>query len=125
LNKNTISKLVKYETYYKGTQLDPFVVRARTLLDEGNSKAAEELINKLPSESDLLSDIVEQLKGKSVYKSLKRALKESKVEDPTLLAKSLFSLGTHVLIECEKGCKEYRILLPMIYTKIGSLLQEL
>lgn len=117
-----LDKLVKYETYLKESRYQPFVQRARTLYNENNLTAAEEVLTNLPTEKFLLESIVEKLKGKSVYKALQRGLKES-TQSPEFL-KGLFSLGTHILIECEQGNTEYRMLLPMVYTRIGSLITE-
>ncbi len=71
----------------------------------------------------LLATLVESLKGKSVYKTLK-ALSEGKVEDDAVALKGLFSLGTHVAIEVEHGRKEYRTLLPSIVEKIEQLIRR-
>jgi hypothetical protein len=71
----------------------------------------------------LLATLVESLKGKSVYKTLK-ALSEGKVEDSAVALKGLFSLGTHVAIEVEHGRKEYRTLLPFVVEKINHILEN-
>jgi len=123
VKKETISKLIFFETYLKGTQYGPFVERVRILLDEGQERAAEEVMAFLPTEKDLLESIMEKMKDKPAYKTLKRGLKKN--ANDTAFAKGLFSLGTHILIECEKGNTEYRMLLPTLYSRIGSLLKDI
>lgn len=123
MKKETISNLIFFETYLKNTQYKPFVERARKLLDEGQERAAEEVMEFLPREKQLLEAIMTKMKNKSAYKTLKRGLRENATD--VSFAKGLFSLGTHVLIECEKGSMEYRMLLPMIYSRIGSLLKDI
>lgn len=121
--KNTASKLVYYEAYLKESQYAPYVQRARTLLDEGLTNAAEEVLKCLPDEKVLLEELVNKLKDKPVYKALKRGLKENSTD--VKFVKALFSLGTHILIECEQGNNEYKMLLPTVYHKIGSLLKDI
>ena len=123
-DKEILSKLVQYECYFKASQYEPFIKRARNLLDEGCEKGCQEVLNSLPSEKELLEDVVDKLKDKPVYKTLKRGLKEGGKQDITFL-KGLFSLGTHIVIECEHGHPEYKILLPTLHARIGRLMQEI
>ena len=122
MNKKILSKLVFFETYLNETQYEPFVKRARVLFDEGREAAAERVMEALPDEKCLLEELVQKLREKPVYKALKRGLKENS-NDPKFI-KSLFSLGTHIMIECEKGNREYRMLLPVIHERIGGLMRE-
>jgi hypothetical protein len=92
-------------------------------LDEGREAAAKDVLSQLPTEKELLEDIVNKLKDKPVHKTLKRGLKEN-ANDVKFL-KGLFSLGTHIVIECEKGNNEYKMLLPTLYSRIGALLKEI
>jgi len=121
--KNTALKLVYYETYLKESQYAPYVQRARILLDEGLTDAAEEVLKYLPDERVLLEELVNKLKDKPVYKALKRGLRENSTD--VKFVKALFSLGTHILIECEQGNTEYKMLLSTVYHKIGSLLKDI
>lgn len=123
MDKHLISQVVKYETYFQDSQYAPFVKRARCLLDEGREAAAKDVLSQLPTEKELLEDIVNKLKDKPVHKTLKRGLKEN-ANDVKFL-KGLFSLGTHIVIECEKGNSEYKMLLPTLYSRIGALLKEI
>jgi hypothetical protein len=74
----------------------------------------------LPTSEQLLVRLVDKLKDKPVYKTLK-LIAESRVDSDEVRLKGLFSLGTHTMIEIEQGGKEYRALLPLIYEKIGEV----
>ena len=71
----------------------------------------------------LLEKLSRELKGKPVYKTLNRII-SGKVDDFECL-KGLFSLGTHVCIELEKGHIEYQSVLHIVYQKIYSIIEEL
>ena len=73
------------------------------------------------TQEQLMARLIIKLKDKSVYKTLK-ALSEGKVENTPTALKGLFSLGTHIAIELEQGNKEFGMLLPPLYNKIGKLI---
>ena len=129
-----INRLQQSERFFKGTQYQALVDGAWSSYQLGDLITAESLLAKLPTPDQLLTKLIEKLKGntydpvrrkvrdrKPVYDTLKR-IAEGKVESNEEHLKGLFSLGTHTLIEIEQGAKEYRALLPYIYEKIGSLL---
>lgn len=89
--------------------------------DDGRMDKVKSILSSFPSKEFLLNELTEKLKGKSVYKTLKK-IAEGKENSRTLTMKGLFSLGTHVIIESEKGKLEYEMLLPMIYNRLGELL---
>jgi hypothetical protein len=70
-----------------------------------------------------LSDLTEKLQGKPVYRTLKQ-ISEKRLKEGDKFLKGLFSLGTHTIIEMEKGNKEYKLLLDFIYEKIGIELSK-
>ena len=69
----------------------------------------------------MLETLVDKLKKKSVYKTLQK-IAEGTVQGPEEELKGWFSLGTHVMIEVERGNTEYGLLLGKVYEKIGELL---
>jgi len=69
----------------------------------------------------LLQQLVEKLKGKSVYKTLIQITRDENVPRTRAL-KGLFSLGTHLVIEIEQGGKQYECLLEDIYNRLGQLI---
>lgn len=80
-------------------------------------------VNRVEVESpmDLFNSLLEKLKGKPVYKTLSKVIEEKEVTDNEKL-KALFSLGTHCVIECEQGRKEYQVIVGMIHKLIESVL---
>lgn len=116
------SRLVEAEKYFNETRYKDIVERATYYFENGQEKQAKTLLAKLPSKEKLIAQLVEKLKDKPVHKTLKK-MSEGKVTNLESL-KGLFSLGTHVIIEMDKGGKEYGILLPLIHEKIGQYLLE-
>lgn len=82
---------------------------------------AEELLSKLPNRGDLYQEMLDKLKGKSVWRTLREMVKGEVKKSSTSL-KGLFSLGTHISIEIERGNTEYKMLLFPLYEKIGSII---
>jgi len=119
---NLVTRLQEAESAFSNTRYQTTVEKAWETYNSGNTATAENLLNTLPTKEMLLRALVEKLKGKPVYKTFKR-ISEGKVDDPIQAMKGLFSLGTHVLIECEKKL-EYRMLLPMLHERIGELMYE-
>jgi len=88
--------------------------------DNASEEQVSATLDRLPSKDVLLKDLMEKLKGKPVYESIKKILTSKKV-DNVLELKGMFSLGTHIIIECEKGNKEYASLLPFILERLTDL----
>lgn len=103
---------------FKDTKYSIIASKAEYFWNQNLFERSEKLLKKLPTNGQLLSQLIEKLKGKSVYKSLKH-IKESGAIDSTYL-KSVSSLLTHTIIECEKGNKEYLQLVPMLVEKISN-----
>lgn len=116
-----INRLYQAERFFKGTQYQALVSSAWSSYQVGDLDTAESLLAKLPTPEQLLTDLVERLKGKSVYDTLKRIV-EGKGESNEEHLKGLFSLGTHTVIEIEQGRREYKSLLPLIYKQLGEVL---
>jgi len=113
-------KVHEAEKYFSGSY--PIEVKnVKRAYGKGDIEKVLEGLRKLPTKEDLLRSLFERLKGKSVYKTLNKILKEEKVEREIEL-KGLFSLGTHIVIECEKGNSQYEVLLPYVYERLGAVL---
>ena len=121
-NFEIFDKLTEVINFFPDTQYAYLIPAVEACVDAGQYVEAEKLLNRFPTKKELLDTLTEKLKGKSVYRTLKR-ISENK-EDSSVMLKGLFSLGTHISIEVEKGNKEYRALYPLIYEKIGKLLYE-
>ena len=89
--------------------------------NNGMNQVVQDWVDQFPTQDQLMAQLVEKLKGKSVYHTLK-AISEGKVDSPDRALKGLFSLGTHIAIELEQGNKEFGMLLPALHVKIGKLI---
>lgn len=108
---------------FKHTKYADKVTEAYYLYSQRQYDKVEAILNELPDGLQLLSNLIEELKGKSVYKTLKKII-EKRTKSKWEELKGLFSLGTHTCIAIEKGQVENRILLTTIYERIGNLLYE-
>ena len=84
----------------------------------------DELMYKFPTDKQLLGLLVEKLKGKSVYTTLRKIL-EGKIKNQAALTKGLSSLITHTLVEIEQGNPEYKMLLEDLMKKLNVELRKL
>jgi len=114
-----LNKLTEGEKYF--TKKAGIVNLARELFERGQFDLCEKELERLPTDAELLEKLVEKLKGKSVHKTLKQ-MQEGRVENNLLTAKGLSSLLTHILIECEHGNNEYKILIPNVIEKLNEII---
>jgi hypothetical protein len=75
------------------------------------------------STEELVAALLESVKNKSVYFTLKNILTGKKA-DVYYSLKGLYSLATHVCIELERGNEEYVPVLLEINSKILALMEE-
>lgn len=123
ITHETIELLGKIQAsmkYFGGTQYQKIIESAQTAVNAGHSKRATAILSSLPTDQQLLSQLVEKLKGKSVYTTLEKIQSGKAVGDYTAL-KGLSSLLTHALIECEKGATEFKKLIPIIIEKLNTI----
>lgn len=109
--------------YYKEPYISAIDL-ARTSFEKGSLVCCEEALNFLPTKEKLLSQLITKLKGKSVYSTLLK-IQEGKSKNDFTALKAISSLLTHCVIEVEKGNKEFGILIPEVYEKIGNFIYEL
>ena len=119
--KALVDMLVEAERYFTRDIYIESVRSARTAFLQRDYLKARKILASLPNEQQLFEELLEKLKGKSVYKTLKAVIEKKTTTKFTDL-KGLFSLGTHVAIECERGNNEYALLLSRLYNEIGSKL---
>jgi len=86
----------------------------------GNREACEIVLNRIPTIESLSAELLEKLRGKRVFKTLKQ-INEGKDLDRMLKLKALSSFFTHAVIECEQGRPEFEILLPQILESITAI----
>ncbi len=114
-----LSRASAAEVYFGGSKYQGIIESVRSAVRRGQLKAAEAILRTLPSDDELLGQLVEKLKGKSVATTLERIRKGDVTEGYTAM-KGLSSLLTHVLIECEKGATEFRKLVPVILERLNA-----
>ena len=126
INKTYIMKLWdkirKAEKYFTAKEYTAIVELARELFERGQFDLCEKELKKLPTDAKLLGKLVEKLKGKSVYKTLKLIQEGKAVENSLTTAKGLSSLLTHIIIEVELGNNEYKVLVPSIIEKLNEII---
>ena len=115
-----LDRIFEAEKYFVGDEYVDIIELARRLFNKDQFEKCVEELDKLPSSEVLLERLVKKLKGKSVGRTLKK-LQENRIKDDLVGSKALFSLGTHILIECEQGNSEYRILLPSLLEKLNEI----
>lgn len=122
INSELLSRLSEAEKYFIDTRFERCVKEALRAYDNDESAASDALDN-LPTKAQLLQQLIEKLKGKSVYQTLRKI--DAGHSTPEDFLKAMFSLGAHIVIECQQGNKEYRILLPLIQEQIGELIYNI
>ena len=120
-----LARMSSVEKYFVSQEYKPIVEAARMAYDAGNEVACAAELNKLPTGEQIFDRLIEKLKGKSVYKTLK-AIREGKAVDNQVVSMmGLSSLLTHVLIEMKQDRREFGILVPIIFEKMGELVYSL
>jgi len=122
--KELLDKLSIAEKYFKDTKYRDTVSYANRLYEMGSYRRCESELNRLPSREQLLAMLVEKLKRKSVYRTLKK-IQEGCAENSLTTLKGLSSLLTHTVIEVEQGGKEFQILVPSILEEINKVVYNL
>lgn len=123
MENDLLKRLCEAEKYFIGTRFERCVKEALRAYDDNESAASDNALNKLPTKEQLLRQLIEKLKGKSVYQTLRKV--NTGRSTPEDFLKAMFSLGAHIVIECQQGKKEYRILLPLIQEQIAELIYDI
>ena len=112
--------LLEASKKFNGTKYQNEVEKASKAYLAENYSLMERILSTLPTEPQLLASLLEKLKGKSVEKGIKKALRENKA---TTLEQGIAtsSLLTHILIEARADAT-YKLLLPDVYARLGSLI---
>ena len=116
-----LNRLHGAQKNFHNSKFQSIVERAWKRWDGAESciNAVCNILNKLPTDQQLLSSLLKKLKGKSVVKTFERIGKGETSDFQEL--KSISSLLTHVVIECEHGNLEYRKLIPLLLEKINNV----
>jgi len=114
---NRVLEIVKN---FKGTKYESYIDDVISSYVHEDFDKLDKCAAKFPTDFQLLENLVSKLKGKSVYTNLNKILKnENVIKEDNAIAIS--SLITHCLIEIKTN-KEYKMLLPDLYKRLGSLL---
>jgi len=125
IHDEVLRLLAAAERYFTGPEYKTVCEAAKKHWSAGLADATLTELKKLPTAERLLDKLIEKLKGKSVEKTLK-AIREGKAADDSIVAMmGLSSLLTHVLIEMKQGRREYGILVPVIFEKMGNRIYSL
>ena len=107
--------------YFTGTKYQPVLSEILRSFSVGDKAQLNSGLERLPTWETLLNELVEKVKGKSVYKTVKR-ISEGVEVSPWEKTKGLFSLGTHAAIECENGNLEFKLVVDKIYENLGRVI---
>lgn len=119
-----LDRLTKAEKYFTKEEYKNTIKMARSMFEHDHCASCEKELDKLPNRAELLEKLRAKLKNKHLCRTL-RKIEEDKAENTLLVAKGLSSLLTHVIIECEQGNSEYKILIPNIVEKIDDVVYAL
>lgn len=118
---DVMKKYFEMHRLYKNTDKRGIIAQAEAHIFEHKYDEAERVLNQLDSKEVLLEKLLENLRGKSVSDTLQRVL-QGKCKNLYEGLKALFSLGTHLCIELEKGRMEYKPLLEDVLSSIHKQL---
>jgi hypothetical protein len=118
-----LSKLALANRYFFNTKYSDILVKAQEYYNKGDEIKAMKALSQLPDKTKLLRQLLKECRGKAMEKSL-RKVTDGKITNFYGVLKSLYSLGTHILIELEKGNLEYRMLLEDVFLKIQAAMSS-
>lgn len=121
---NYVKQLFILNKYFTSNIYEKLLQETNQAYLKNDFKRLDELMEKFPTEQQLLGMLVEKLKGKSVYTTLRKIL-EGKVKNQAALSKGLSSLLTHTLVEIEQGNPEYKLLMEDLVKKLNVELRKL
>jgi len=116
----TLKEILERYELFKDSPYLPVVSEMLAYAYSGTLDEAAKLDDQLPSTKTMLSQLVAECKGKSVYTNF-RKLVENKVESDIEGLKTLSSLVTHSLIQ-ESKYKYYRLLTKELLGKLQELI---
>lgn len=114
-----LNRLALADRYFMNSKYADILVKAHDYYNRGDEVKANHTLDRLPDKTKLLRLLMKELRGKPVEKTLRRVA-DGKVTDLYAVLKSLYSLGTHIVIELEKGNMEYKMLLEDVFLKIQA-----
>jgi len=120
---NITKKYMELHRLYVNTDKHRILSEAESYIISGNYDAADKLLSKLDDKDTLIVRLLVHLKDKPVFKTIRKVL-SGESDNIYKGLKALFSLGTHVSIELEKGNMEYRVILDDVLDAIYKQLAK-
>jgi len=114
-----LAQLEEAHHYFSNTRYGHIVKEADRSFQRGELDLCQGHLQRLPTAPKLLAELIQKLKGKSVYKTLERSKRNRR--KGLMELKALSSLLTHTVIECEHGRMEYRRLIPLLLEKLNDV----
>lgn len=113
-------KLLELQRQFDGTKYNLVLSDYCAAYIKKDIKRMDEVLKKFPTDFQLLENLTQKLKGKSVFTNLRRIFKNENVSEIDRKI-ALSSLYTHICIEIKKGNSEYTNLSRSILEKINLL----
>lgn len=110
-------KYLEIHRLYSKTERMSELSEAENAILCGDYDQADQILSQFETKDQLLAKLFEEIKGKPVHKTLKRVM-ENRSKNVYESLKGLFSLGTHICIELERGNLQYRVLLEDVLDSI-------
>jgi len=120
---NYEKEILRLTRAFSGTKYESLLQETILAYISNDVAMTESLMSKFPSDKQLLENIIEKVKNKSVYANMKKALESNGGNNADTLI-GVSSLMTHVAIECKEN-REYRALLPDLHKKLGELIRTI
>ena len=122
MNETRAQKLFKANRTFEGSKYEPVTKSLWVAYCREEHATFDKLFETLPTNIQMLDNILEKVKNKSVFRTLKKTVSET-IEDRADALVGLSSLLTYVAIECKTN-REYRALLPDLNTKMTTLIRQ-
>ncbi len=126
-NNQTITKEVVLEKYmelwemYRRTDKVVILREVESAIYYEKWDSAWRKMQQLPDKNQLLTKLESVLEGKPIHATLKK-IAAGKVDNAFFEMKGYTSLATHIVIELEKGNKEYLPLLEIVLSHVGQMI---
>ena len=117
MKESVTKKYLELHKLYKHTDKVHILRQAENHLIEGSYESASRVLEQLETREQLLESLMRHLQHKSVHRTLERIM-AGKTSNLYESLKGLFSLGTHICIELERGNLQYRGLLDEVLESI-------
>jgi hypothetical protein len=115
-----LNRLIIAEKYFSKRYPNKLIA-AQRFYNQENYGCCKELLDELPTQEQMMDELIHRLEGKSIYKTIIEVQRGGCTNKFTKI-KMISSLITHVCIECEKdgSDQQYSYLLPWLYDQLSK-----